>query len=98
MQLEVEVQKLHASIITHVALFVGDTCDLFALLDYIKEWRFTTWETTFFREFKSKDGIWQSKVWEQQISGNEALKRVFYTWMHFFTHIRSIICSIVSQP
>jgi hypothetical protein len=48
------------------------------LLDYIKERRLTTWETAFFKEFKSKDGIWRNKTWEQQISGNEALKRVLY--------------------
>jgi hypothetical protein len=57
MQLEVEVWNLYASTITHLALSIGDISNLFALSDYIKEWRFTTWETTFFREFKSKDGI-----------------------------------------
>jgi hypothetical protein len=62
-----------------LALFVGDTSNLFSLSDYIKEWKLTTWETTFFKKFKSKDGIRQSKAWEQQIGGNEALKIIFYT-------------------
>jgi len=77
MQLEVEAQKLYALIITNLALFVKDTSDLSSLLDYIQEQRLTTWEIAFFKEFKSKDGIRRNKTWEQQISGNEALKRVF---------------------
>ncbi len=32
------------------------------------------WETCFFREFMSKDGIQRSKFWEQHICGTKALK------------------------
>jgi hypothetical protein len=78
MQLKVEVQKLYAWTIMDLALCVGDTNDLFSLSDYINEWRLITWEITFFREFKSKDRIGRSKAWEQQIGGNEALKRILY--------------------
>jgi hypothetical protein len=27
------------------------------------------WVTCFLKEFRSKDGIWKSKLWEQQIDG-----------------------------
>jgi hypothetical protein len=57
MQLDVEAQKLYALTITNLPLFVRYTSDLSSLLDYIKERRLTTWETAFFKEFKSKDGI-----------------------------------------
>jgi hypothetical protein len=57
MHLKVEIHKLYALTITDLALYVGDTSGLFSLLDYIKEWRLIAWETTFFKEFKSKDEI-----------------------------------------
>jgi hypothetical protein len=63
MQLEVKAQKLYALIVTDLALSIGDTNDLSSLLNYINEWKLTIWETTFFKEFKSKDGIQQSKAW-----------------------------------
>jgi hypothetical protein len=57
MQLEVKGQKLYALTMTNFGSFVGDTIELVSLSYYIKEWRLTIWETAFFQEFKSKDGI-----------------------------------------
>ncbi len=57
MQLDVELQKLYALIVTNLGLFVRDTSDLFSLSDYIKDWKLIVQETAFFRKFKSKDGI-----------------------------------------
>lgn len=55
MQLKVEAQKLYASTITNLALFVEDTNDLSSLSDNIKEWKLIAWEIAFFKKFKSKD-------------------------------------------
>jgi hypothetical protein len=63
LQLEVEVQKLFVATITNFFIQLLEFEDLLSLLDYIKEWKPSFWETCFFREFKSKDGIWRSKLW-----------------------------------
>jgi hypothetical protein len=59
-----EGKKLYVSIVMDLALSIMDTSKLLSLSDYVKEWRLIIWEIAFFREFKSKDGIWRNKVWE----------------------------------
>lgn len=73
-QLEVEVKKLYASII-NMGLIWGDAN---SLPSFSKEWKIIVWETRFFQEFKSNDGIHISKTWEQQLGGNETLKTMLY--------------------
>lgn len=57
MHLKVEVHKFYALIIMDLALSVRDTSNLSSLSDYIKEWKLIAGETTFFKQFKSKDEI-----------------------------------------
>jgi hypothetical protein len=49
-----------------------------SLIDYIKEWRHKTRETTFYKEFKVKGGIIKGEMWELQRGAKEVVKRVFY--------------------
>jgi hypothetical protein len=70
----VEAQKPYSTIITNLSIQLLEFEDLPTLSHYIQEWRLSLWETYFFREFKSKDEIQRSKLWEQQISGTKAFK------------------------
>lgn len=45
---------------------------------YIKQWKLAMWEMKLFQKFKSKDGIWQNKAWEQWLGGNEVLKWILF--------------------
>jgi hypothetical protein len=56
----------------------------FSLLIYIAM-EATIWETYFFGEFKTKDGIWRSKYWEQQFGSREVVKRVLYMYSNHTT-------------
>jgi hypothetical protein len=56
-----------------------------SFVDYIKEWKLSLWETCFFREFRSKDGIRCTKSFDQQVGGKEASKWVLFRYMLFST-------------
>ncbi len=68
--------KLLNSIVKN--LHIGQSLKVLSLIDYIKEWRHKTWETTFYKEFKVKGGITRGEMWELQNGAKEVVKRVFY--------------------
>ncbi len=64
-----EAQKLFVATIIDFFIKLLEFKYLHSLLDYIKKWRLSFWETCLFREFMFKDGIRRNKLWEQQIDG-----------------------------
>jgi hypothetical protein len=81
LQLEVEAQNLFSTIVIDLFIRLLQFENLQPLLDYMQEWRLSIWETYFFREFRSKDAIRRSKMWEQQVGGIEAFKWVVYRYV-----------------
>jgi hypothetical protein len=65
----VEAQKLFVAIVIDFFIRFLKSEYFLSLLDYIHKWNFYLWETCFFKEFRSKDGIRRSKLWEQHIDG-----------------------------
>jgi hypothetical protein len=78
MQLEVEALKLYDSTISNLELNVRDVPRVVSLAYYIQGWRQSIWVYDLFQEFKTRNGIWRNKSWEQQTEAKEAFKRVFY--------------------
>ena len=50
-------------------------------VDYVESWRVTCWETTFFKLFKSNDGIMKNKTFDKQPGGLQAMRRVVYMYI-----------------
>jgi hypothetical protein len=61
--------KNYFAIVTDFFIQLLEFEELPSLLNYIQEWKLSFWVTCFFKEFRSKDGIRRSKLWEQQIDG-----------------------------
>ena len=55
--------------------------------DYVESWRVTSWEMTFFKLFKSNDGIMKNKTFDKQDGGLQALRRVVYKYMWYLSWI-----------
>ena len=54
---------------------------LLFFVDYVESWRVTCWETTFFKLFKSNDGIMKNKTFDKQSGGLQAMRRVVYMYI-----------------
>jgi hypothetical protein len=67
-QLEEEAMALYASTIIDLKDIISNTINIMILKDYISEWWSKMWESTFFKEFKAKDGICCSKLFAQRSS------------------------------
>ncbi len=46
--------------------------------DYIESWRVTCWETTFFKLFRSNDGIMKNHTLDKQLEGFQVMKQIIY--------------------
>jgi uncharacterized protein YktA (UPF0223 family) len=81
MQLDLKNLKLYDYIILDLEWAMRELLGVISFASYIQEWRQSIWETNFFQEFKTRDGIRRSKSWEQQNEAKEALKRMLYMYM-----------------
>ncbi len=75
-----EALKLYDSMVFNMELIMRDFLGVVFLAYYIYGWKESIWESNFFREFKTWDGIWRIMSWEQQTSVKEVMKRVIYRY------------------
>ena len=63
-----------------IASKTAELLPLFA--DYVESWKVSCWETTFFKLFKSNDGIMKNKkTFDKQLGGLQAMRRVVYRYI-----------------
>lgn len=77
-QLEVEAKKFYNNIVMDLGISILENDKVQRLEDFISHQKLELWKTLFFREFELKGGIFKNKTWQQQTSGEKALKWVIY--------------------
>jgi hypothetical protein len=78
LQLELEARKLFDIAMMDLGVSVLEHVIVQSLEDFISHWRLELWEIVFSCEFKHKGAILKNKIWNQQIGGEKAFKRVVY--------------------
>jgi hypothetical protein len=69
LQLEANIESTLQSIKYELGLSITHEPRVPSLANYKKDWKLFLWETCFFREFRSKDGIRHTKLFDQQVGG-----------------------------
>ncbi len=77
-QLEVEAKKFYNNIVMDLGVFILENVKVQSLEDFISHQKLELWEILFFCEFELKGGILKTKTWQQQTSGEKALKWAIY--------------------